>query len=70
MTTPLYHLPDDDVPISEWCRPISAALVSRKHEPRYGDAFMAARLAQLVMQRRKDAKYRARLKREGRRRNG
>ena len=26
---PLYHLPRDDAPISEWCRPLSASLTTR-----------------------------------------
>ena len=28
--TPLYHLPADDAPLSEWCRPLSATLTTRR----------------------------------------
>ena len=27
---PLYHLPADDAPLSEWCRPLSATLTTRR----------------------------------------
>ncbi len=28
--TPMYRLPDDDAPMSEWTRPVSALLITRR----------------------------------------
>lgn len=65
---PLYHLPHEDAPISEWCRPISGALITRRtnyfSDPlgsgdHGGSGALAVRLARLAKNRRRDAAYRA-----------
>ncbi len=59
MLRPLYHLPSDGAPISEWCRPLSASLTTRhpeqysatanKKSPAYG--WLGKRLKKMAKER-------------------
>ena len=42
MTDPLTELPDDDAPLAEWCKPISASMVNIRAQPAGGNAVPGA----------------------------